>query len=478
MSSTEASVKILIGEEEEEEESGDEFDFEKFENQNRPEFQIPRIKFSPRSSRTKDDEEKNDNNIFDLTAINIECDPWDYINDHSFTVAFDYSYLQLKLRKQTILKIIKKHQEDIEKLMPFVFIDIHYIFIFKSGSIDDKPSDEIILEWQKCYSKMYSLSENKNALNAFLDMFPYYLAYSIYTVYKNLPTPLGITPPKRTKIAKRILFMFSSIVYLNSAVKAQFNKLFPPEIKLKPITLMPEYPPVLLPVEDLTGLVDIERRPKNILKPFDLNSQSPISTRIPKQSLHPSQLSYPKNGDRTFKKDLKSFVQKEKSVSDFTPDLDTKSLLMRARCKHVEHELQQVEMEAAVKRTKLMHFFNTDRELVEAKRLAVLNAEPEKQQKFIRQLRRNQIKGQFHEDPRITLQLLTAQPMIAADIPPLSTGVNGKIEKIVDSVLSQCAVEQRRQEEVEFHLSHEERNLILDVRRAFTADRQKSKTYY
>ena len=59
MSSTEASVKILIGEEEEEEESGDEFDFEKFENQNRPEFQIPRIKFSPRSSRTKDDEEKN-----------------------------------------------------------------------------------------------------------------------------------------------------------------------------------------------------------------------------------------------------------------------------------------------------------------------------------------------------------------------------------------------------------------------------------
>ena len=139
---------------------------------------------------------------------------------------------------------------------------------------------------------------------------------------------------------------------------------------------------------------------------------------------------------------------------------------MRARCRNVEYELQQVEMEAAVKRTKLMHFFQSDRELVETKRLAVANATPEQKEIFIQQLRKNHERGSFVEDPKITMELLK-NSSIVADVPPLSTGIHGKIEKIVDSVLSQCAVEQRRQEEVENHLTHEVRNMIIDVRRVF-----------
>lgn len=411
--------------------------------------------------------------IFNLTSVQAKADPWEYMNEQTINDSYETTLYHIRLNKPNTLRIFRLRKEMIMSVISPMFCDIHSVFIEETIPENSPPSDDLIRMWQACYSDVYLRTPNKKALTLFYDVIPYFYSYAVYNIYINLPTPLGICPPKRFKIAKRVLYMFSSITYLNSAIKSVMNQLFEPEIKLKPIVKKTEES-VLIPVEDITGLVDLERRPKNRSRRFDLTSVSPISTKIHRKPLHTCKFFYPMNGDKTFKKDLQPFTQKAKAPGDFTPDLYTKSLLMRARCRNVEYELQQVEMDAAVKRTKLMHFFQSDRELVETKRLAVANATPEQKEIFIQQLRKNQERGAFVEDPKITMELLKSSTIVA-DVPPLSTGVRGKIEKIVDNVLSQCAVEQRRQDDVEAHLTHEVRNQVIDVRRVF--DPKPSKKY-
>lgn len=423
---------------------------------------------SERNSEEENEEEEEFDyqlSIFTLTSIQSKADPWEYISEKSIDDAYETTLYHIRLNKPNTIRIFRIHKEIIMSVVSPMFNDIHSVFIEETVKENSPPSDDLIRMWQACYSDVYIRTPNKKALSLFYDVIPYFYSYAVSSIYFKLPTPLGICPPKRFKIARRILYIFSSITYLNSAIKSIMNELFEPEVKLKPI-IKKEEKSVLLPVEDITGLVDLERRPKNRSRRFDLTSISPISTKIHRTPLHTCKFYYPKNGDKTFKKELKPFTQKPKAPGDFTPDLDTKSLLMRARCRNVEYELQQVEMDAAVKRTKLMHFFQSDRETVETKRLAVVNATPEQKEIFIDQLRKNQERGAFVEDPKITLELLKNSSLVA-DVPPLSTGFHGKIEKIVDNVLSQCAVEQRRQEEVENHLTHEVRNMVIDVRRVF-----------
>lgn len=414
----------------------------------------------------EEEEEDLQQPIFNLTSIQSQADPWEYINDQSIDDAYETTLYHIRINRTNVIRLFRTHKEIIMSVVSPMFCDIHSVFIEEMTPETSPPSEDLIRMWQACYSDIYLRTPNKKALSLFFDVIPYFYSFVVYSMYLNLPIPLGICPPKRFKIARRVVYMFSSITYLNSAIKSIMNQLFDPEIKLKPIYKKPEES-VLLPVEDITGLVDLERRPKDRSRRFDMTSVSPIATKIHRKPVHACKFLYPLNGDKTFKKELKSFTQKPKAPGDFTPDLDTKSLLMRARCRNVEHELQQVEMDSAVKRTKLMHFFQSDRELVETKRIAVANATPEQKEIFIEQLRRNQERGAFVEDPKITMELLKLSPIIA-EVPPLSTGIHGKIEKIVDNVLSQCAVEQRNQDEVEEHLTHEMRNMVIDVRRVFT----------
>lgn len=428
---------------------------------------------------SQDDEELKINNyysnqqIFDLTSINYATDPWDYFNEDTIPESYQATLYNLRVNNQNVIRLYKIHQDKIQTVVPLMYNDIHSIFIRQTMLEDSPPSDDMIQLWQTCYSHIYLTTKNRSTLNSFLNIIPFFFAFVIYNMYLRLPTPLGIVPPKNFKIARRTIYLFSSITYLNSSIKSILQNLFEPEVKLKPMTPKPSQASVLLPIEDLNGLVDLERRQKDRPRKFALDSVSPLASKIRKDPKNLCNLMYPIHGDKTFKEELKPFSQKEKAPGDFTPDLDTKSLLMRARCRNAQYELQQLEMDAAVKRTKLMHFFQTDREVVETKRAAVLNASPEQKETFIRQLRENHERGNFIETPKITLELLKNAPIIS-QVAPLSPGVHGKIERIVDNVLSQCAVEQRRQEEVEVHLTHEMRNSIIDVRRAFEPKPRKS----
>jgi hypothetical protein len=384
------------------------------------------------------------------------------MDETTVPAAYDSSLYNLRLSpsipsQRACRRILEKHRRVIEPLVDPLFTDIHAL-IFEARIRPNAPPPDLLPDnWNACYSTIYTTTKNKHNVDVFLDLIPYFLTHTILSIYIALPTPLGISPPSRIQVAGRIVFLFTTISYLESHLDRDMSRYFGPE---DDIVSAPHYPnmTVLLPLERIDDLVDLEKRPRDVARPFQCDSRSPISQ---KRRLKPSRpslgLLYPRGGERTFKEDLKPFTLKPKAIDDFSPDLETRSLLMRSRFDRVEYELRVAKMEGSVERIHLIHRFQQDRELIELKRRVVTNASPESQQKFVEQLGQNQTKGIFLEDPAITLDLLREGPLEPVVLAPLSTGKHGKAEQIVDLVLNESALEHRRKTEVEVHCSREMR---------------------
>ena len=412
--------------------------------------------------------------IFKLTEITKLADPCDYFTDESIPEAYGDTVECIRLSKtnkfeRACRRLLRENGEYIIPLIDPLFVEIHGYLFSASIRHNSPPTPEICSLWNTCYGEIYVRIENKKFLDKVLDVLPYVLSHSIMLLYYRLPTPLGICPPARVDVARRIVFLFSSIEMLDTQLEAQMTRYFGREECLPAVPTGPEQPPVLIPVEDITGLVDIERRPLPKQKAFGINGRSPLSG-VRHLGRKEYKFTYPVNGERTFHEDLKHFSQKPKPPDDMTPDLDTKSLLMRARCRNVEYTLQQAKIDAAMKRTALIHRFQHDREMIEMKKNAVLAASEKDKIEFMAQMSHNQSKGIYLEDPVITLELLR-QHGKPVTIRSLSPGKRGKMEQIVDAVLNESAADQRRQNEVEVHCSHEFRNTVIDVRRVFLKEK-------
>ena len=413
--------------------------------------------------------------IFKLTEITKLADPCDYMTEETIPEAYHDSIDNIRLsntsrREQACRKILKAHDYAIIPLIEPLFIEIHSLLFDASMRHDSPPSLDISRLWNSCYGEIYVKVENKKNLDTALDILPYVLSHSILLIYYRLPTPLGIVPPTRVNIVRRIVFLFTSIEMLDTQLEAQMTRYFGKEETLPAVQVpMANAQPVLIPVEDITGLVAIERRPRPKFRGFGLAGRSPMSGMQTKKHKE-YKFAYPINGEQTFHQDLKHFSQKPKDPDDLTPDLETKSLLMRARCRSAEHNLKQAKVAAAMKRTALIHRFQQDREMIEMKKNAVLAASEKDKITFMAQMSHNQSKGIYLEDPVITLDLLR-QHGKPVSIRPLSPGKRGKMEQIVDAVLNESAAEQRRRDEVEVHCSPEFRNTVIDVRRVFLKEK-------
>lgn len=433
----------------------------------------------------EEEEEEEDQiiDIFKLTEIDAEADPWTYLDRESFSESYEATLYELRLgtsnSQKSVRTMLEIHKENIQNISIPLFEDIHELAYECSISMDSPAPNDLVDLWHTFYSALFARTKHKKNAYYFLDILPFVLTYSIEYVYIHLPTPLGLVPPPRVVLAKRIVYLLTSVMPLDSYLDEKMTKYFGPVNDLRPIARRPDLFPktILLPVEDMTGLVDLERRPHDLVQKWSMNSVSPISHKKRPISKYDQRIEflYPRNGERTFHEDLKKFSQKKRKPGDISVDLTTKSLLMRARCRDVEENLRRAQMEAAVKRTGLMHKFQQDRIMIEVKRSAVTQGTTEEQEIFVRQLRRNQLRGIFLEDPVITLDLLKKRTG-PTNVPPLEPGEQGRVSRIVDSVLNQCAAEQRRREEVEFHCTDDFRNSVIDVRRVFVKSELKVPT--
>jgi hypothetical protein len=408
-----------------------------------------------------------------LTELVANPNPWEYMDEATVPSAYDAALYNLRLSStipshRACRRILETHRAHIEPLAGPLFTDVHTLY-FDARILPHGPaSGELVASWNTCYAAIYAAARSRRHVDSFLDLIPFFLTYTVLSIYTALPTPLGICPPSRAEVSSRIAFLFTSFHYLESHLDSEMARYFGPDEVLLPFRNAHAPTTVLLPLENIDDLVDLERRPRDASVQFKCESRSPLSQkRKPRRPGAGVGLLYPRDGERTFREGLKPFSAKPKAIDDFSPDLDTRSLLMRARSNRVTYGLRRAKMKGAVERIGLMHRFQQDREMIELKRRAVTEAGPESQQKFIEQLARNQAKGLIVEDPAVTLDLLRDGFVESVVVPPLSTGKRGKIEAIVDIVLNDCAMEHRRKNEVEVHCSREMRNAILDVTRVF-----------
>jgi hypothetical protein len=407
-----------------------------------------------------------------LTELVANPNPWAYIDETTVPAAYDAGVHNLQdstvPSHRACKRLLSKYRLHIEPLVEPLFTDIHTLYFEARFFPHSPPPDALISRWNTCYALIYGSTRNKKHVDAFLDLIPYFLAFAVRSIYMALPTPLGICAPSRVEVSGRIAFLFTSFHYLESHLESEMAKYFGRDEVLHAF-VNPHVPAaVLLPLERVDDLVDLERRPRDSCRRFRCESRSPLS-----QQWQPRRLGcgvgllYPRDGERTFHEDLKPFSAKPRAIDDFTPDLGTRSLLMRATSNRVEHGLRRAKMKGAVERIGLMHHFQQDREMIELKRRAVTDAPADAQQKFIEQLAVNHAKGNLAEDPAVTLDLLRDGFVEPVVVPPISSGRRGKIEAVVDAVLNDCAAEHRRENEVEVHCSREMRNAILDVTRVF-----------
>jgi hypothetical protein len=369
-------------------------------------------------------------------------------------------------------KIFKIHRSLIEALISPLFGDVHELLFHSGIEIDSPPPKSLTTSWNSCYGTVYSTASHACYVNTFLDAIPYFLTYAVLGIYESLPVPLGISPPDRVDVCRRVVFLFTTLLYLDSHLEDGMTKYFGPKEVLPPVPKRFQIAPVFLPVEDTSRLVDLERRHRDAKIVFHTNRRSPISKTSCPREPDTTTFLYPMGGERSFKDMLQPFTQKKKPPEDFTPNLETNSLLMRASCACAEHTLQKTQMDAAVKRTGFMHRFVQDTDLIRIKKAAVCAASPAMQEKFMAQLHQNHEKGIFLEDPAVTIDLLRDVVIPARPPPPLEPNPRD-VTHIVDSVLNECAVEHRRRVEVEVHMTHEFRNSVIDVKRVFEQPKRK-----
>jgi hypothetical protein len=362
--------------------------------------------------------------LFLLTEIAANPNPWDSLDGNTVPEAYDAGLSNLCLNttmpdQLTCQRILTRDRSSLEALVGPLFDDIHRVLFEGAIRPDSPPSKVLVANWNGCYGEIYCGAKCRKNVDVFLGMIPYFLSYAVLSIYQRLPVPLGIAPPSRVAVSRRIVYLFTSLSYLDSYLVSEMSRWFKPERQLLSVSKRQKSPPVLLPLESLSDLVDIERRPHNAKAKLSPDSRSPVS-----QAARPAPcpgcltLLYPRHGEQMFRDELRPFAQKKRAVGNFTPDLETKLLLTRARCRIVEYDLRRAKIDGAVERTSLMHRYQAEREMIEMKRAAVIEAEPQAQQKFMEQLRQNQIKGIFLEDPAITLDLLRGRTAKATVIRP------------------------------------------------------------
>jgi hypothetical protein len=399
------------------------------------------------------------------TEVFTAADPWEYMSSRTVPEAYDVGLYEIRLSTgrrshQICRNVLENERPLIQPLVDNLFRDVHSVLYDFAVRKAGPTTPALIHQWNECYERIYGIINERDIFDIFLDILPFFLTHIVIKIYCGLPVPLGIGRPSRIDVARRVVFLFSSVQFLDSHLEMEMRRYFGEERILAPVPAPPPLPAIILPLEDLKGLVDLERRPRNSVSGFNSNSRSPIAHSYHFKFLHQMKFIYPPGGEIAFGLGLKRFSRPRRSAND-----DTKSLLMRARCHDIERVLKQTQMEAAVSRTNLVHRFAQDQQLIETKRQIVLNSPDKLKDKFMEELRESQSKGIRCEDPQITMELLRNRCDVA--VIPVSDKKKSKMDQIVDTVLRECVIEDRRRNEPEVHCTHEFRNKVLDVRHVF-----------
>ena len=172
---------------------------------------------------------------------------------------------------------------------------------------------------------------------------------------------------------------------------------------------------ILESIEDTSGLMEFERRPRLKSELFNPRGYSGLESSARAKSM--LEFSHPKGFDKEYFN---------------LDDAKSHSLLIRSLNKGIDRDMDQAKVDFALHKASVYNQFLKEKQFVSFKQKVVESASDKDKSKFMSQLRKNQLNGVYSDDPSITISLMkTANVEEKKNRKTIETNVR----EIVDDVL-------------------------------------------
>ena len=434
-----------------------------------------------------DDEAENytdylhhENELFVTQLYNVSTVE-EYISDEIISISYQETCLSVHLGDETKLErniklMMKKYQKDIEPIVPILF---HDVFTYYNGEEEIKETLEKFKIWKSAYNKIYETTKSSMFFEAFIDLIPYFLTFTVTDLYKQIntiiidqnkippekaylkgmPEKYGVSliqVPLREDIGQRIVFIFTSIAPLKSYIITKMEVLFGEDrVPRPPFLELPQEEKVLLPVEERRVYDELAPKPMYNKVPLGVRTCSPaLSMKLPDTRWKLPFLYPPKddNFDTVY------------SEIPTIKEGGARSFIKASLVHDIAANLRKTQKESAIMTAKIMHLEKSEQSSIASKKKAVLSADAKTKEKFIEQMAENQRHGIYMEDPAITLDLLSSEEHIRFMKEQMKKGEKS-LDAFVSQVLSQAQIKVNGNGSVdEVHLTPQMRYASLDPR--------------
>lgn len=212
-----------------------------------------------------------------------------------------------------------------------------------------------------CYKFQTNETIKSKVVDQFIYCLPYFFTQAIQDIFIRLlhGNPSCMDRDFRMKVCSILVELFTGIKPVDSLLKARLSFYFirPPDADIPESNKNNQEeelcPSVSIPIEDLSTLVDLPKRQRPIAYPWHSSSVSPFIAKglnrpvIPYMQDSVLHLTLPKNGEDDWKSELPPLLSNSndqsevKSIENYDPSKDSRSLLYRARRPNIISEFKK-----------------------------------------------------------------------------------------------------------------------------------------
>lgn len=376
-------------------------------------------------------EEEEEDYCFDEDCIlDIHLLDYDIKNPPELNFQLDYvisttmSMIQLKRgpKSRAALHLLETNSEFIHQLMPHLFWLVHQRKYHQNCKPKIEHLTNIIgkMWFHFCFPFETDTTLDSRVRDIFFNAIPYFCTQAIQHIYILIThgNPSTTSKAFRMSVCGIVVNIFTTITPLQSQIEKKLANAFkrppPAELPDNPRKKNDDGQDVLLPVEDLTTLIEVEHRKRPIDSEWNLASISTlfqISTKrrtVPLEHDFKISIQYPQDDETDWTTALppllpqiKTRREKNLTFQTYNPMNDPRSLLHRSRRPDLSQQigdmLDHFDKEAEDQQEKLKRVSAENNQL----RKRLRSAKPEIKKKFLKDLRSLQLEKKRNETPEI-----------------------------------------------------------------------------
>ena len=340
------------------------------------------------------------------------------------TIIDNYGYCLSRIRsnKNLITRIMNHYNDYFFKISTNMLKD--YFFLISDGKYSSKERSTLIKKsWDAIFRSIYD-NETQTNLNKICDFLPCFFSYFIYNCFLALWEDNSNSHGFSLEIDQNTVFCHK----------------------------IPDICSILGRIHQLINgyIPNSGYFADRMLLYFDMTIPNGDSIKINEKS------------DRQAKEVVLKVKTNRNIAQPASESQKIREIISQSRRNDVDLLLRKIENDTALKRTALLRRLEYDKHLIVDKYDTVMNSDKVDQDTFIKELRQNQQKGLYSEDPQITLELLKKAPFKEIEKEFESQELCYDANMVVESVLKQIDLKERQESISEEHLTPDDRYELFD----------------